>query len=188
MKKRISLTHLLLAAISVFVFSKVGYADPLRITIGPGVNTFVFQNQLETQTAVDFEVTLVGDGPPGIGGGSGGAPFSDEPMFGDPLPGGGFRSITYLGSLGVPPQGMYTHSFVDWPVGTMFDVVFSYSVGGVIVFLEPRFIQQTTNVTNASPAQTRPVPEPTTLLLLGTGLATIAIKTRKRFKKPKGRY
>lgn len=31
-------------------------------------------------------------------------------------------------------------------------------------------------------------PEPTTIILLGTGLAVIRIKTRKRFKRPKGRH
>lgn len=35
---------------------------------------------------------------------------------------------------------------------------------------------------------TTDTPEPTTTLLLGTGLAGVAIKTRKRFKKPKGRH
>lgn len=179
MKGKISLRHLLFAAVAVFVFSTVGYADPLIISIpAPGVNTFVFVNAHPTATATDFRVVLASVPPPAIGGGFGGTPFPVTTLQ-LPAAGGGFLRVIYDGGPGIPAGGTYTHSFPNWPVGTMFNVSFSYIIGGQIVLLDP--IVVTVNSSTGQGA-TNPIPEPTTMVLLGTGLVGVAIKTRKRFK------
>jgi hypothetical protein len=178
MQGRFSITHLLLAAVAMFVLSSVSYADPLKITIGPGVaaNTFTFQNQSTTDTAIDFEVVLLSAGP-AIGNGFGGAPFPVTNLQGA-VPGGGFIRVIYDGGPGIPPNGLYTHSFTGFPVGTQFDVTFSYMINGQRVLMDPFIV-----VTLASvQGETIATPEPATLLLLGTGLTGIAINTRKRIK------
>lgn len=176
MKGRISLRQLLLAAVALFVFSEVGYADPLKITIpAPGVNTFVFQND-STERALDFRVVLASlPPPPAIGGGTGGTPFPDA-HFELPATGGGFLRVIYDGGPGIAAGGMYTHSFPDWAVGAMFNVSFSYA-GGVL--RDPKVIEVNTS---KGEGQTTPTPEPTTLFLLSAGLAGVAVKTRKRLK------
>ena len=182
MKGRISLRHLLFAAVAVLVFSVVGYADPVLIFIpAPGVNTFVFQNVSDTLTATDFEVTVSTSFGLGIERGFGGAPFPVTTLQG-PLVGGGFVRVVYDGGPGIPRGGTYTHSFPDWPVGTLFSVTFSSIIDGQRVLFDPRVLE-----VNRSAGQgfTTPTPEPTTLFLLGTGVVGVVIKTRKRFKRRK---
>jgi len=177
MKKRTLIRHVLLTAVAIFVLSDVGYADPLLITTqaGQAANIFTFQNVHPTEVATDFHVVLLTPGPPVIGGGSfGGAPFPNLILVNP--------SITYIGGPGIQPGGLYTHGFTGWPVGTQFEVTFSYTINGQTVFMDPFIV-----ITIASTAQgeTIATPEPTTMLLLGTGLAGVAIKTRKRFKRRK---
>lgn len=173
MKGRISLRQLLLAAAALFVFSEAGYADPLKITIGPGPNIFVFENNHPTATALDFDVLVVmlPPGAPGIGGGFGGAPFPLTNLV-------NAGNIIYSGP-GILPGGQYTHEFVGFAVGTMFDVQFSYVINGQRVLLDPILVGQ---IVSTAQGETNAVPEPTTLFLLGSGLAGVAIKTRKRLK------
>ena len=187
MKGRISFRHLLFALVAVLVFSVVGYADALITIPAQGVNTFVFQNAHTTATATDFRITVlavISDPLPAIGGGFGGAPF---PMatFQNPANSGGFHRVVYDGGAGIPAGETYTHSFPDWPVGAVFGVSFSYLIGGQVVFLDPKVLE--VNTSNGQ-GFTRPVPELTTLLLLGTGLAGAAIKSRNRFKERKSRH
>jgi hypothetical protein len=180
MKAKSSSRHLFFAAVAVFVFSNVGYADPLTISIpAPGVNTFVFVNAHPTATATDFRVVLASVPPPGIGNGSGGTPFPVTTLQ-LPATGGGFLRVIYDGGPGIPAGGTYSHSFPGWPVGTSFNVTFSYLIGGQIVLMDP-----TVREVNSSTGQgaTSPSPEPTALLLLGTGLMGFAMTARKRFRK-----
>jgi len=176
MKRRISLRHLLLAAVAVFVFSGSSYADPLVIVTGPGANIFMFQNAHPTLTATDFRVVLLSVPPPAIGGGFGGAPF---PVTNLQLPaaGGGFLRVIYDGGPGVAPGGIYTHRFPNWPVGTMFSISFSYLINGQIVLLDPIVIGQSASNPQG---QTTATPEPATLLLLATGLSGFAAAIRRR--------
>ena len=172
MKGRISLRQLLLAGVALFVFSEVGYADPLQITIGAGPNIFVFQNNIAA-TATDFDVRIVmlPPGAPGIGGGFGGAPFP----FSNLLNAG---NINYRGP-GIAPGGQYTHEFIGFAVGTVFDIQFSYMIDGERVLRDPILVGQ---IVSTAQGDTNAVPEPTTLFLLGSGLAGVAIKTRRRLK------
>ena len=59
---------------------------------------------------------------------------------------------------------------------------FSFAIADVVI--EPG---QTVAMTGAIGAQQQPIPEPTTMLLLGTGLAGVAMQTRKRLKSRKSR-
>ena len=177
MKERVSVTHLLFAAVAMFVFSNVGYADPLRITTQAGGavgDTFTFQNRSNTETAIDFEVVLLSLTPPAIAGGFGGAPFPMAHPEGA-VAGGGFIRIIYDGGPGIAPGGLYTHSFPGWPAGTQFEVTFSYNINGQRVLMDPFVV-----ITLASAqGETTPTPEPATMLLLGTGLAGVVIRMRK---------
>lgn len=178
MKRRILIRHVLLSAIAVFVLTEAAHADPLVIVTGAGGNSFVFQNAHPTATATDFRVVLLSVPPPAIGGGTGGAPFPVTTLQ-LPAAGGGFLRVIYDGGTGVAPGGMYTHSFPDWPVGTMFDVQFSYLIGGQIVLMDPVLVQRGAFTTQGETTSTA-VPEPMTLFLLGTGLAGVAAKVRGR--------
>jgi hypothetical protein len=178
MKRRISIRHVLLSAIALFVLAEVSYADPLVIVTGPGMNTFMFQNAHATTTATDFRVVLISVPPPAIGGGFGGAPF---PVATTQLPaqGGGFLRIIYDGGPGIAPGGIYTHSFPDWPIGTRFDVQFSYLIGGQLVLMDPVLVEPTA-FNFPGEGATSAVPEPATLILLGTGIVGVALKARRR--------
>jgi len=81
-------------------------------------------------------------------------------------------------SIAQPPNGLYTHRFIGFPVGTVFDVTFSNNRNGQRIFMDPAIVI----LLASSEGETIAAPEPATLLLLGTGLMGIAIKTRKRLK------
>jgi len=181
MEGRTSIRHLLLAAVAMFVLSDVGYADQVTIQAGQGANIFLFQNAHPTATATDFRVVLLSQPQPAIGGGTGGPLFPD-PHFEVGAAGGGFLRVIYDGGAGVPAGLIYAHSFPDWPVGTRFNVFFSYTIAGQIELLDAKVVGQGTATAQGKTTST---PEPITMLLLGTGLAGVAIKTRKRLKSRK---
>ena len=179
MKGRTSTRHLLLAAVAMFVLSDVSYADQIKIEAGQGANIFLFQNMHTTATATDFRVVLVSQPQPAIGGGEGGTPFP-EAHFEVAAAGGGFLRVIYDSGPGVPAGLIYAHSFPGWPVGTTFNVFFSYTIGGVTELLEAKLVGQGTA---AAQGKTTPTPEPATMILLGTGLAGVAIKMRRRLQR-----
>lgn len=186
MTRTISIKYLLLVPVTIFVLATAIKADPLRITIGPGANgsTFTFVNAHPTETARDFSVILLTPPPPAIRGGFGGVPFPVTTLL-QPADGGGFFAVNYsMGNngTGIAPGGLYTHIFPGWPVGTQFEVQFSYIINGQAVLLDPTLAVV---VGATSQGQTTPTPEPTTLLLLGTGLAGVAVKIRKGLKNRK---
>ena len=178
-----SIRPVLLAAVAILVFSNLGYAEQVTIQANQGANVFLFQN-IQTTTATDFRVFLLTLGAPAIGNGDGGAPFPNAHFEqGAPI-GGGFFLVTYDGGSGVPSGLIYAHSFPGWPVGTTFDVLFSYTnSAGQTELRNPKVVGQGGATAQG---QTTPTPEPATLVLLGTSLVGVAIKTRTRLKRARG--
>ena len=116
-----------------------------------------------------------------MGGGAGGPPF---PRTHIPLPcfaaGGGFSCITFDGGIGIPPGGQYIFDFRGFPDGATFHVTFSaVDANGQTIFAGP-LIDSGGGFTTAG---VNAIPEPCTIVLLGTGLAAVAIKTWKRDKR-----
>jgi len=156
---------LLLYATATFAMTEASYAVP--ITIRQGMDSFTFQNSDRMRTAEDFQVDLLSAPPPAIGRGAAGQPFP-RATFQIPVPAGGFRRAIYdrgiLGN-GVAPFGFYTHSFPGWPVGTMFDVHFSFSPS----LEDPVIVNQGHFITEGFTSPTS-VPEPSSLIIFGTGM------------------
>lgn len=179
MKRATSITRLLLAVVAVLVASGAVRADQITIQANQGANVFLFQNVHPTeQTATDFRVTLLSLPPPAIGDGTGGTPFPDAHFEEGGALGGGFFRVVYDGGPGVPFGLIYAHSFPGWPVGTRFDVFFSYKIDGQIQLFGAKLVGQGSTATPQG--QTTPTPEPATMLLLGAGLAGFAMNARKR--------
>lgn len=181
MKGTTSIRHLLSAAAVILVLSAMVYADQITIQANQGANVFLFQNVHPTeQTATDFRVTLLSLPPPAIGAGTGGTPFPDAHFEEGGALGGGFFRVVYDGGPGVPFGLIYAHSFPGWPVGTRFDVFFSYKIDGQIQLFGAKLVGQGSTATPQG--QTTPTPEPTTMLLLGMGVVGVALRTRKKRK------
>jgi len=181
----------LLSTIVVLVIAQACYADPITIEsngddiIDPpnfttivlgtgGPRTFVLENPFVGLQAIDFHVfavnVLIRDA-------AGGDPF---PFMHVPLPcfaaGGGFSCVTFDSGVGIPPGGKYTFDFNGFPDGATFHITFSAVANGMIVFAGPLLEAGGGLGTGHVDA----VPEPVTFLLLGTGLAGLAMKMRRR--------
>ncbi len=87
-----------------------------------------------------------------------------------PLPGGPSVFARVMGAANLPPQ-IFSFTAVN-ATHFRFNVLSNYGDIFNTGFAEVGF--------NGSPANGAPIPEPTTMLLLGTGLAAIAIKVRRK--------
>ena len=153
-----------LARLSVLVLLAPVASVAVVITVNPGMDSFVFTNIDPTRTATDFDVKLITVAGPGIGDGDGGAPFPFA-FIGLPAVDGGFGHIVYQGGPGIPPGGMYTHSFPGWPANTMFDVEFSFPPPPNPLAI--RLVSQGHFPTEGS---TNSTPEPSATILVAFGL------------------
>ncbi|MBA3320629.1 MAG: PEP-CTERM sorting domain-containing protein [Pyrinomonadaceae bacterium] len=91
-----------------------------------------------------------------------------------PLPGGPSVFARVTGAANLPPQ-IFSFTAVN-ATHFRFNVLSNYGDIFNTGFAEVGF--------NGNPAGGAPIPEPTTMLLLGTGLAAIAVKVRR--KRPAG--
>ena len=148
-------------------------ADPVTLTLTPlsptivaGGGPFTFDGELTNGVAGDPEISLLSVGftlPPGF-------TASDE-LFLNNWP------LTLAGGGTVGPMGLFTievDSLVAPAAYTLqFDFEYDDGSGSII-----RSIQFQANVIAAAPTET--IPEPTTLLLMGTALAGLAMKQRRK--------
>lgn len=170
----------------------------------PPIN-WVFQNTQDLK-ATDVHISIRGS--PGLfidPRSSGGAPFPNGRVgtVGDDFFGRPYRSAIFQGPPGIPAGGSYGLSFPGWPVGTQFDVLFSYNNEDLDVRSPGRVYQQLgfgldpTDFDFVADLSSEPfaplaadfdflsssgrivaISEPATLALLSLGLAVLFFRTR----------
>jgi len=203
----VSIRYLLLFTITIVAATSIVYADPITINSSSGgilqpsshlnivitaggPTTFTFQNGSFfplPPRATDFHVSIVNGV---IGAGSGGDPF---PVTVIPencqVEGGGATCMDFLAGPiggGIAPGGTYTFSFIGFPDQTQFQVAFSARVGDEVVFFPPTPVG--TPPIPPTTGSVTSVPEPSTMLLLGTGVAGVVCEMRKRLKNQARRH